>query len=68
VVHADGWRAEHARVEALTLVEPDDERLAAVVGRIAGELGVPVVDAGELHEVAAHAGRPIPATLLPAAG
>ena len=68
VVHADGWRAEHARVEALTLVEPDDERLAAVVGRIAGELGVPVVDADELHEVASRAGRPIPAMLLPAAG
>ena len=66
VVHADGWRAEHARVQALSLLEPGDRRLAAMVEAIGARLGVPVVDAAGLAEVAERAGRPVPATLLPA--
>ena len=65
VVHADGWRAEHARVEALSLVDPGDLRLAQALWIIAERLGVPVVAAGELEHVAETAGRPVPASLLP---
>jgi hypothetical protein len=65
VVYADGWRAEHARVEALALLETGDERLGCAVHAIAGELNVPVVDAGGLERVAERAGRPVPAALLP---
>src|SRR3954447_26003890 len=52
--HADGLRAEHARVEAVT-------------GRpaIAAHLGVEQVDRAELRAVAARYGAPLPATLLP---
>jgi hypothetical protein len=41
-VHADGLRAEHARVEALAL--PDEPHGAAAVRAAAEDLGVPVVD------------------------
>ena len=54
--HADGLRAEHARVEALT-------------GRpaIAAHLGVEhVTTRDELRAAAARYGAPLPATLLPA--
>ena len=65
VVHADGWRAEHARVEALALSGPSDERLAAAVGAIASRFGVPVVEREKLAEVADAAGGLVPATLRP---
>src|SRR3954467_11906176 len=52
--HADGLRAEHARVEALT-------------GRpaIAAHLGVEHIGRGALPEAAARYGAPLPAELLP---
>jgi hypothetical protein len=63
--HADGLRAEHARVEALGLpseTEPDRRRSAVV---IAERLGVPLVPRAELEPAAATFGAPLPATLLP---
>ena len=65
VVHADGWRAEHARVEALSLVDPGDLRLAQALWVIAERLGVPVVAGAELERVAEAVGRPVPDSLLP---
>jgi hypothetical protein len=67
VVHADGFRAEHARVEALAV--PDGLRRfgAAQVRRAAGQLGVPVVAHDELETVAAGLGGGVPAALRPAA-
>jgi hypothetical protein len=63
VVHSDGWRAEHARVEALAV--SDDARLAAVLEGIAGRLGVPLVERDELPGVAEAAGGLVPASLRP---
>jgi hypothetical protein len=54
--HADGLRAEHARVEAL-----------AGCPRVAARLGVEVVAREELAEAAAAYGAPLPAMLLPQA-
>jgi hypothetical protein len=53
--HADGLRAEHARVEALA-GRPD----------IARRLGADVVGRGELLEAGARYGAPLPPSLLPA--
>jgi hypothetical protein len=52
--HADGLRAEHARVEALA-GRPD----------IARALGADVVERGELRDAAARYGAPLPPSLLP---
>lgn len=59
--HADGVRAEHARIEALIrrTEVPTAERIAA-------RLGVDVIDRDEIAEVAPRYGDPIPAGLLPA--
>jgi hypothetical protein len=66
VVHADGWRAEHARLEALARPDRDDPRLEAALGALAERLGVPLVARGELEAVAADAGGVLPGTLRPA--
>jgi hypothetical protein len=65
VVHNDGFRAEHARVEALSV--PDGlERFGAVqVSRAAERLGVPLVPHGELPAFAAGLGGGVPPALLP---
>jgi hypothetical protein len=65
VVHNDGFRAEHARVEALAV--PDGLRLlgAEQVRRAAANLGVPVVEHDELEPFAADLGGGVPASLLP---
>ena len=65
VVHGDGWRAEHARVEALARPERDEPRLTAALAAIAARLGVPLLPPGELERVAEVAGAPVPATLRP---
>jgi hypothetical protein len=65
VVHADGWRAEHARVEALAVPDLGDPRLEVVVEAIAERLGVPVVMRGELADVAEGAGGLVPEALRP---
>jgi hypothetical protein len=66
VVHADGFRAEHVRVEALAV--PDDVHPigAAQAQRAAGDLGVPVVAHDELQGFAARLGGGVPAALRPA--
>jgi hypothetical protein len=65
VVHADGWRAEHARVEALAVPGREDPRLEVALASIAERLGVPLVDRDELVEVAEAAGGLVPAGLRP---
>jgi hypothetical protein len=62
VVHADGFRAEHARVEALTVPEGQEP---AQVHRAAAALGVPVIEHDELEPFAASLGGGVPAALRP---
>jgi hypothetical protein len=60
-VHADGLRAQFARVEALA--EPEDPRVRAAVARIAERLAVPVVADEELPALADALGGTLPAAL-----
>lgn len=62
VVHADGFRAEHARVEALAA---PDAHSAAHVRRAADWLGVPVLQPDELEPFAADLGGGVPEALRP---
>ena len=55
--HRDGLRAEHARVCALAR-RPG-------VGAIAAQLGVDLVERGELDRAAERYGAPLPAQLVP---
>jgi hypothetical protein len=65
VVHGDGFRAEHARVEALA-VPPGLRRFGADhVHRAAASLGIPVVAHDELESYAAGVGGGMPAALRP---
>jgi hypothetical protein len=68
VVHDAGWRAEHARVEALAVPSVDDGRLLAAVRRIADRLGVPLVTRDALPEIAATLGTGVPDALRPTVG
>ena len=68
VVHGDGWRAQHARVEALAHPTGSAARLGGVVQEIAEQLGVPLVRREELADVAGAVGGPVPDALLPRAG
>ena len=65
VVHNDGFRAEHARVEALAVPEPLPAGAAAQVERAAAGLGVPVIPHGELEAFAADLGGGVPGALRP---
>jgi hypothetical protein len=67
VVHGSGWRAEHARVEALAAPENADARLLPALQEIAERLGVPAVSRGALPAIAAGVGAPVPAALRPRA-
>jgi hypothetical protein len=67
VVHADGFRAENVRVEALAVPDGRKPVGAAQVHRAAAELGVPVVAHDELESFAASLGGGVPAALRPAA-
>jgi hypothetical protein len=67
VVHRDGFRAEHARVEALAVPGGLERLGAAQVHRAADELGVPVVEHEELERFAADLGGGVPASLMPPA-
>ena len=67
VVHGTGWRAEHARVEALAVPATDEPRLVSALRRIAERLEVPLVARAALPEVAAAAGAAVPNSLRPAA-
>jgi hypothetical protein len=62
-VHADGLRAQFARVEALAEPETADARLSAAVRAIAGRLEVPLVAVDELPDVAEALGGTLPAEL-----
>ena len=64
-VHADGLRAEHARVEALGVPELGNPRLGPAVAAIGAALGVPVVATAALPELAAALGGPVPQRLRP---
>jgi hypothetical protein len=66
VVHADGFRAEHVRVEALAVPENLTRIGAAHVDRAATDLGVPVIAHDELRGFAARLGGGVPAALRPA--
>jgi hypothetical protein len=65
VVHNDGFRAEHARVEALAVAEGLERLGGTHVQRAAARLGVPVVAHDQLEDVAARLGAGVPAALLP---
>ena len=65
VVHLDGFRAEHARVEALAIPAGLSRFGAAHVHGVAAKLGVPVVAHRELESVAAALGGGVPAGLRP---
>jgi hypothetical protein len=56
VVHLDGFRAEHARVEALAVPDGLATPGAAQVHRAAAELGVPLLPHAELEGFAARLG------------
>ena len=64
-VHADGLRAEYARVEALAVPELGNRALAPAVEAIGAGLGVPVVPSGELSDLADRLGGPLPQQLRP---
>jgi hypothetical protein len=65
VVHGDGFRAEHARVEALAVPDGLDRLGPAQVRAAADRLGVPVVEHAALAEHAAALGGGVPAALRP---
>jgi hypothetical protein len=65
VVHGDGWRAEHAQVEALAPPELDATRDAPPLEPVAERLGVPLVERAELAAVAASVGGEVPPALRP---
>jgi hypothetical protein len=62
-VHADGLRAQFARVEALAEPETADARLSAAVREIAARLDVSLVAVGELPDVAEALGGTLPDAL-----
>jgi hypothetical protein len=65
VVHGDGFRAEHARVEALAVPDGLPRRGPDQVRGAAAALGVPVVGQAELEAFAAGLGGGVPAALRP---
>jgi hypothetical protein len=58
--HADGLRAEHARIEALIR-----RRELPAAERIAAALGCAVIDRDDVAAVADRYGAPLPATMIP---
>ena len=69
IVHHDGFRAEHARVEALAVPGGGVVRFGAAHVHRAGErLAVPVIEHGDLERFAAALGGGVPASLLPQHG
>lgn len=63
--HADGLRAEHARVEALARPPASEPGRRRAVEAIAGRLGVRLLPRESLEDAAARLGSPLPASLLP---
>jgi len=67
VVHGDGFRAAHARVEALAVPGRLQPYGAATVHAAAARLDVPVIPHGELEAFAAGLGGGVPPALRPGA-
>jgi hypothetical protein len=63
--HADGLRAEHARIEAFVVPGGDQRVRAPVVEAIAARLGTDLVTRVEMEEAALRYGAPLPDGLLP---
>jgi hypothetical protein len=66
-VHADGMRAEFARIEALGVYSRWTRRKRDEVAAVADALDVDVVAHEELGEAVADYGRPLPASMIPPA-
>jgi hypothetical protein len=66
VVYADGFRAEHARVEALAVPDGIEGIGAAHVRSAAAALGVPALAHDEMEAFAARLGGGMPVALRPA--
>jgi hypothetical protein len=64
-VHADGLRAEFARIEALGVYARWSERQKSAVAQVAESLGVDLVDLYDLADAAASYGTPVPQQLIP---
>ena len=64
-VHADGFRAQHARIEALAWPDREGPRVRATIERVARDLGVPLVERASLDAVAPAVGRALPDSLIP---
>jgi hypothetical protein len=64
-VHADGYRAEFARVEALGVPDLGNPKLEAAVHAVGATLGVPVMPSAALPAFAAELGDPVPDRLRP---
>jgi hypothetical protein len=64
-IHAGGFRAEFARVEALGVYARWSERQKSAVQRIAATLGVDIVDLYDLADAAASYATPMPQQLIP---
>ena len=63
-VHADGLRAEYARVEALALYERWTIRQLDAVRIVAEQLGVDLIQLDQLETAAGHYGARLPEDLL----
>jgi hypothetical protein len=63
--HADGLRAEHARIEALVVPGGDQRVRAPVVERIAERLGADLVERGDVEAAARRYGARLPESLIP---
>lgn len=66
-VHADGFRAEHARIEVLARPDREDPAVVATIEQVAAGLGVPLLARSELGAAAESFGATLPESMLPAA-
>ncbi len=64
-VHADGFRAEHARIEVLARPDLDTPPVRATIEQVARDLGVPLVARADLARAAEEHGGALPSSLLP---
>lgn len=64
-VHADGFRTEHARIEALARPDRDDPSVAATIERVAADLGVPLLGRDQLAAAAGSFGATLPGSMVP---
>jgi hypothetical protein len=67
-VHETGVRAQRACVEALGVYGPWSRRQKYAVARVAGALGVDLVDVEDLSHLAHRYGTPMPPALIPRPG